>query len=123
MKFSGKAHQLQAIVDKLKAVVDDIEEICLVSEDGFALVSTFKEREPEEALCALASVVVENGYRAVRELDCGSMNHLLLTGDKRNLYFHGVGDAILAIILYHEVHWNEVVPAIQWCDAKIQQLG
>lgn len=123
MAFSGKAHQLQAIVDKLKQVVDDIEEVCLVSHEGFTLVSTFQSQEEEESLSALASMVVDHGTRVLGELDCGEMTHLLLTGETRNLYFYDVGNAILAVLLDNDVDWSEVIPAIQWSTAKIRQHG
>ncbi|MDJ0867653.1 MAG: roadblock/LC7 domain-containing protein [Myxococcota bacterium] len=80
--MSSRTDQLNTILRSLQSGSPEIEASALVSEDGLMIASALPQHIDEVRVAGMSATLISLGTRAVSELDMGSMEQVLIRGEK-----------------------------------------
>ena len=80
--MSSRTDQLNTILRSLQSGSPEIEASALVSEDGLMIASALPQHIDEVRVAGMSATLISLGTRAVGELDMGSMEQVLIRGEK-----------------------------------------
>lgn len=94
-----RTDMLEQILLELNGATADIEASALVSNDGLMMASALPQGVEEHRVAAMASALVAVGHRATKELSRGSLQRVLMQGDRGCVIMSSSGpDAVLVVL-------------------------
>lgn len=80
--MNSRTDQLNTILRSLQSGSPEIEASALVSEDGLMIASALPQHIDEVRVAGMSATLISLGTRAVGELDMGTMEQVLIKGEK-----------------------------------------
>ena len=94
-----RTDSFQQILEDLNSSSADVEASALISNDGLMIASALPTRVKEDRVAALSAELLSLGDRAGRELARGSIDRIMIQGEKGYVIMTSSGDeAVLTIM-------------------------
>ena len=92
-------NQLQQILNDLNGSTADIEASALISTDGLMMASALPQGMDEDRVGAMTAALLSLGDRAAKELARGSLQRILLQGERGFVILSASGtEAVLTVL-------------------------
>ena len=92
-------NQLQQILNDLNGSTADIEASALISTDGLMMASALPQGMDEDRVGAMTAALLSLGDRAAKELSRGSLQRILLQGERGFVILSESGtEAVLTVL-------------------------
>ncbi|HMS05174.1 MAG TPA: roadblock/LC7 domain-containing protein [Burkholderiaceae bacterium] len=94
-----RTDMFQTILEELTSSSADVEASALISTDGLMIASALPHGMDEDRVGAMSAAMLSLGDRAVRELARGTLDRVLLQGDRGYVIMSSVGpEAVLTVL-------------------------
>lgn len=94
-----RTDMLQQILLELNGATADIEASALISTDGLMMASALPQGMDEDRVGAMSAAALSLGDRATRELSRGTLQRVLLQGDRGYVIMSASGpEAVLTVL-------------------------
>ncbi len=122
-KIMINASMLQDVLQNFVSGTSDVQGIALVSPDGLALASVLPGEMDEERTAAMSASMLSLGERIGRELARGSIDRIVVEGEKGYGVLVGCGtDAVLLVLASSAVKQGILFLEIKRIVAKLAPL-
>jgi len=98
--MGGIATQMREVLEKLLKRTPDIQVAAVVSAEGLMMMSA-PDYEDEELLAALASSMMFQGERVVKDLGKGNLEQVLVKGKDGYVVAQNIGEDAALVVLTH----------------------
>lgn len=118
----SKAEELQEILKELETEVPEIEASSVVSAEGLPIASALPKNVDEIRVAAMTAALLNMSDRASVELDKGTLNHIILKGDKGYLISMAAGEnAVITVSATKDARLGYLLLFIERTAKKIQE--
>lgn len=94
-----RTDMLQQVLEELKGSSADVEASALISTDGLMIASALPQGMDEDRVGAMSAALLSLGDRATRELARGTLERVLLQGDRGYVIMSSSGtEAVLTVL-------------------------
>lgn len=94
-----RVDQIQQILEEFKGSSADVEASALISTDGLTIAAALPAGMDEDRVGAMSAAMLSLGERAARELARGTLERVLLQGEKGYVVTTAVGtEAVLTVM-------------------------
>ena len=94
-----RTEMFQQVLEELQGSSTDVEAAALISTDGLMIASSLPVGMDEDRVGAMSAAMLSLGDRAVRELARGTLERVLLQGDKGYVIMSSSGtEAVLTVL-------------------------
>ena len=94
-----RTDMLQQILQELNGATADIEASALISTDGLMMASALPQSMDEDRVGAMSAALLSLGDRAARELARGTLQRVLLQGERGYVIMSSSGtEAVLTVL-------------------------
>ena len=94
-----RTDMFQQVLEELKGSSADVEASALISTDGLMIASALPAGMDEDRVGAMSAALLSLGDRAVRELARGTLERVLLQGERRYVIMSSSGtEAVLTVL-------------------------
>lgn len=119
----SRESRMESMLRELRAEIPGVEAAVLISSDAMPLASDANGAIQEEAIAAMASVLISSGERAAGDLLRGNVEQLYLRGDEGDLVVVKVNDdAVLACTVDHQAKMGITLLEVNRCAQKLSQI-
>lgn len=97
-----RTDMFQQVLEELKSSSADVEASALISTDGLMIASALPQGMDEDRVGAMSAALLSLGDRAARELARGTLERVLLQGEKGYVIMSSSGnEAVLTVLAKH----------------------
>lgn len=97
-----RIEMVQQVLEELKGSSADVEASALISTDGLMIASALPQGMDEDRVGAMSAALLSLGDRAARELARGSLDRVLLQGERGYVIMSSSGEeAVLTVLAKH----------------------
>ena len=94
-----RTDMFQQVLEELKGSSADVEASALISTDGLMIASALPQGMDEDRVGAMSAALLSLGDRAVRELARGTLERVLLQGERGYVIMSSSGqEAVLTVL-------------------------
>ena len=94
-----RTDMLQQVLEELKGSSADVEASALISTDGLIIASALPQGMDEDRVSAMSAALLSLGDRAARELARGTLERVLLQGERGYVIMSSAGsEAVLTVL-------------------------
>ena len=94
-----RTDMFQQVLEELKGSSADVEASALISTDGLMIASALPAGMDEDRVGAMSAALLSLGDRAVRELARGTLERVLLQGERGHVIMSSSGtEAVLTVL-------------------------
>ncbi|MDO4704702.1 hypothetical protein EBQ26_01150 [Allofranklinella schreckenbergeri] len=94
-----RTDMLQQVLEELKGSSADVEASALISTDGLMIASALPQGMDEDRVGAMSAALLSLGDRAARELARGTLERVLLQGERGYVIMSSAGsEAVLTVL-------------------------
>jgi predicted regulator of Ras-like GTPase activity (Roadblock/LC7/MglB family) len=98
----SRVESLNNILRALQSGTPEIEAAALISEDGLMIASALPQHIDEVRVAGMSATLLSLGGRAARELERGSMNQVLIRGEKGYAVMVNAASSTMLLVLTTE---------------------
>lgn len=97
-----RTDMIQQILDELQSSSADVEASAMISTDGLMIASALPRGMDEDRVGAMSAAMLSLGSRAANELARGTLERVLLQGEKGYVIMSAAGsEAVLTVLAKH----------------------
>lgn len=97
-----RTDMFQQVLEELKGSSADVEASALISTDGLMIASSLPNGMDEDRVGAMSAALLSLGDRAARELARGTLERVLLQGERGYVIISSAGsEAVLTVLARH----------------------
>ena len=97
-----RTDMFQQVLEELKGSSADVEASALISTDGLMIASSLPNGMDEDRVGAMSAALLSLGDRAARELARGTLERVLLQGERGYVIMSSAGsEAVLTVLARH----------------------
>lgn len=96
------SEKLQTILKNLEGSIPDIEATAVASTDGLVIASRLPSDVEEDRVGAMCAAMLSLGERSSSELARGSLNQVLVQGEKGYIVMMNVGEESVLVAMTNE---------------------
>lgn len=98
-EFAMRTDMFQQVLEELKGSSADVEASALISTDGLMIASALPQGMDEDRVGAMSAALLSLGDRAARELARGTLERVLLQGERGYVIMSSSGtEAVLTVL-------------------------
>jgi predicted regulator of Ras-like GTPase activity (Roadblock/LC7/MglB family) len=113
--------KLEEILKSMEDADPNIEGSALVRTDGLVMASAIQWWIDEPLIAAMSAALLNIGSRAVTELERGSLNKVIVSGEKGDVVLTGAGgEAVLSVITKPEANLGLILVEMKRCASKLE---
>jgi predicted regulator of Ras-like GTPase activity (Roadblock/LC7/MglB family) len=113
--------KLEEILKSMEDADPNIEGSALVRTDGLVMASAIQWWIDEPLIAAMSAALLNIGSRSVTELERGSLNKVIVSGEKGDVVLTGAGgEAVLSVITKPEANLGLILVEMKRCASKLE---
>jgi predicted regulator of Ras-like GTPase activity (Roadblock/LC7/MglB family) len=113
--------KLEEILKSMEDADPNIEGSALVRTDGLVMASAIQWWIDEPLIAAMSAALLNIGSRSVTELERGSLNKVIVSGEKGDVVLTGAGgEAVLSVITKPGANLGLILVEMKKCASKLE---